>query len=133
MIMRKYKLLALLFSLVNVILFFIADMFFSFWVGTAVILPKDLSLILTVYVILTLFVASYNNFFSGIGKLKVVMILGIIKIIIYLPIAYFFISKYELLGLVVSMIIVSVIPNYILGYLQYKKIINNRARGIWNQ
>ena len=79
---------------------------------------------------------TWNNIFvyfiNGVGKIKLQMYYGIIAMIINIPISIFFAKNLEMgnagviLGTCFSMLF-----GFIFGPIQYWKIINNNAKGIW--
>ena len=107
---------------------------YSFWVGEQVIVPMKLSFSMAFFTLLTTFNMIFVNFINGVGKIKLQLITSIISLIINIPLSVFF-SKY--LGLGVSGVILatcfSLIYSVILRPLQYYKIINNKAKGLWNE
>lgn len=131
--MKKMNYIALFFSVIVVVMLFVSDFAIEVWVGGRVIVPLDLSVALTVFSILAVFVSPYNNFLGGVGKLNINMIVSIFKIILFIPVAIVLIKTFGTVGLVLSIIFVNTIPNYIFGIIQYRMIINNRAEGIWNK
>jgi Na+-driven multidrug efflux pump len=76
----------------------------------------------------------YVNFINGVGKIKLQLYTSIITMIINIPLSIFF-GKYLGWGPagVVLATCCSLIYAVILRPIQYFKIINNTAKGIWNK
>lgn len=118
--------------LITLILF--ADWFYYIWVGDMVEVPFGLSIAMALYVLLLTFNMIYVNFINGVGKLKIQLITGIISMIINIPLSIVFGRYFEwgTTGVILA-------TCFCLGYsvilrpIQYHKIINNRATGIWNE
>ena len=107
---------------------------FRMWVGESVEIPFLLSLFLFIHFSLFTFGGIYNMFINGVGKIKLQLYTASISTIIFIPLAVILI-KFTNLGissLVLSTILVSFFGP-IIAPIQYKKIINGKATGIWNE
>jgi Na+-driven multidrug efflux pump len=75
----------------------------------------------------------YVSFLNGVGKIKLQLVTGITSILLNIPLSFFFA---EYLGLGVKGVVIATCCS--LGYsvilrpLQYFKIINRKAKGIWD-
>jgi O-antigen/teichoic acid export membrane protein len=110
-----------------------ANKFYYLWVGDQVKIPLSLSLSMALFVLFHTFNQIYNQFINGVGKIKMHVFISIIIIIINIPMSIFFAKN---LGLNVSGIIlascVCLLFKIVILPIQYHKIINNKAKGIWN-
>lgn len=131
--MKKLRNIAILFSGGLIIMLFLSDFAYKIWVGDKVTIPFQLSIIFTFYNIYILFLSPYNYFLNGVGKLNLGLWLGAFKIIFFLPVAIFFVKLWGAAGLVVALILINSLPNLIFNIIQYNKIINKTAKGIWNR
>ena len=112
---------------------FLSDWFYYLWVGDKVSITLSLSLSMALFVLLMTFNMVYVNFLNGVGKIKLQLITGIISIIINIPLSIFF-AIYLDWGIngVILATCFSLGYSVVLRPLQYHKIINNNAKGIWN-
>jgi O-antigen/teichoic acid export membrane protein len=122
---------------IPVILFFmvfISDWFYNFWIGKPLVIPTQLSIVMAVFVALITFNMIYVNFINGIGKIRLQLITSIISMLINIPLSIFF-AKYLELGSTGVMLAtcISLCYSIVLRPIQYRKIINNSAKGIWNR
>tara|TARA_B110000027_G_scaffold91214_1_gene96468 strand:+ start:1447 stop:2805 length:1359 start_codon:yes stop_codon:yes gene_type:complete len=128
---QKIWLLLVLFTFLMLI---ISNWFYYIWVGDKVLVPINLSISMALFVLLTTFNMVYVNFINGVGKLKLQLITAIISMIINIPLSIYF-SKYLEWG--VSGVILATcfcsLYSVILKPMQYYKIINKKAKGIWNR
>lgn len=131
--MNKLRKIALLFTLGLLLMLIFSKLAFKFWVGDKVLIPSYLSIAFTAYNIIVLFLSPYNFFLNGVGKLDLGLRVAVFKIIAFLPLAILLVNFYGAIGLVVTLVIVNSLPNLIFNTLQYKKIINRTAKGIWNK
>ncbi len=124
---------ATLFSVGLIIMAFISDFAFKLWVGDSVSIPLNLSVAFVLYNISVLYMAPYNYFLNGVGKLQLGLWIGIFKTIAFLPVAIFFSKHYGVVGMLMGLFLVNMLPNVIFDVLRYKKIINRTATGIWDK
>jgi O-antigen/teichoic acid export membrane protein len=120
------------------ILFLSSDLFFDFWIGEdkmkTIIISDRLKVALLLYFLLFTFGGVFNMFINGVGKLSVQMYSLIIGVIIFIPTALFFI-KYLHWG-IESVVVATIVANFyspFIAPIQYFKLVNQRAHGIWNK
>ena len=87
---------------------------------------------LAIYNIGVVFLAPYTMFSNGFGKLKLGTIVAPLKVLLYVPLAWFFAKSYGAFGLVLALLLVNLLPNCYIDIKQYTLIVGNKAKGIWN-
>lgn len=108
-------------------------MFFKFWVGDQVLVPTSLIIALAISGILNMYYSKYNLFFNGIGIIKMQLYVVGAQALLIIPFSFFlFKINLGLASIVVAQIILYV-PSSIVAYIQYRKIINKTATGIWSK
>ena len=119
-------------------LYLISDTFFNLWIGEekmkSIVISNGLKISLILYFLLFAFGSVFNMFINGVGKLYVQMYSLLIGAIIFVPLTIFFI-KYLHWG-IESVVIASIVSNFYSPFIapfQYKKLINEKAHGIWNK
>lgn len=131
--MQKLFKVAFLFSLVIIIMLLISPYAFKLWIGDRVVIPFKLSLIYALYNIGVMFLSPFTHFIKGVGKLSLGVRIAPFKAVIFLPAAILLSSKFGAMGLVGALLIINLLPNLFIEIMQYKKIINRKAHGIWNR
>ncbi len=126
------------FVFLGLVLFLISDMFFDFWLGKdkmqTILISNRLKILLLIYFLLLTFGGIFNMFINGVGKIMIQMYSLLIGSVIFVPISLFFI-KYLHWG-IESVVIASILSNFyspFIAPLQYFKILNKNAHGIWNK
>ena len=115
-------------------LFFVSPLVLPLWINKEFTAPSLLVALMAIYAISMSWLNIFSFFSNGIGKIYVQMIAYIIAAILNLPMSYYFGkvlhmgSSGVLLATVISMTLVALVLT-----LQYIKIINNSAKGIWNK
>jgi len=111
----------------------ISGWFYNFWVGDKVNVPLSLSLAMALFVLLMTYNMIYVYFINGVGKIRIQLIISIVVMIVNVPLSILFASifKWGIAGVIFASTI-CLTASVILFPMQYNKIINNRAEGIWN-
>jgi len=121
-------------GVVGIIMLLFADQFYYLWVGDKVKVPFELSLTLLIYFMTYTFGGIYVMFINGVGKIKIQMYSAFLGSIIFI-VASIVMIKYFHWG-IKSLLIAMILSNFngiILSPIQYKKIINKTATGLWNK
>ncbi len=130
---KRINILSILLTFASLTMLLISQFVFHIWVGDKIIVPWNVSIVLTLFFVLNIWSTPYINFLSGVGKMNIMMILSFGKIILYFPVSILFIQLFGICGIVWAIILVNMTPNIIFGCTQYYLIINNKAKGIWNK
>jgi O-antigen/teichoic acid export membrane protein len=121
-------------AVLGIVMLLFAEQFYFLWIGDKVKVPFKLSLALLIYFITYNFGGIFVMFINGVGKIKLQMYSSAIGAIVYVLVALVLIKYYDV-GMI-GLVIASVLSNFyglILAPIQYKKLINQRAKGIWLQ
>ena len=132
-IQRSIKIILIL-AIFVILCYIVSDWVYIIWVGKEIIVPKLLSFCMALYVITSMLLQIFSMFLNGIGKIKIQIYVAIFIALINIPLSVF-LAKYLGFGLA-GIISATLICNLIsLSFLpiQYLKIINNKAEGIWNE
>lgn len=131
--MKTLMKISILFSILIISMLIIANQFYVFWVGKKVVIPFDLSVFMAIFTMLTTFIQPFTFFINGTGKIKIQLIIGVVMAVVNIPISIILVKFY---GFGVSGVILATILCSIAGLvfypIQYHKIINKKATGLWN-
>lgn len=130
--MRNLEYIGLAFVGISVLLLLIADPVYNFWVGEKVQVSYTMSMMICAYVIISVLSTPYVTFINGTSMIRLQLISAIITIIITIPLAIWLATSTALgpAGVVLATIFTT-FPSMILWRIQYHKIINGKAQGIW--
>ncbi|SHF98779.1 Na+-driven multidrug efflux pump [Arenibacter palladensis] len=117
-----------------VIMTIVAPKFYQLWIGEMVIVPMSLTISMAIYFIISVFYSPFNYFINGTGKVKLHMYSFIIGAILNIPLSIILVKQFHfgVEGVIIATSI-CIAPNIILFPIQYFKLINNQANGIWNK
>ena len=129
---KQLKKVWLYLVLLTICMLIFSNLAYKFWVGDSVKVPISLSIIFTFYISIT----NYNNILAfvlnGMGKLRIQIYCAIIVILIFFPLSFFLNKYFQTNGILLTMCITLLIST-ILQTIQLKKVIANKATGIWNK
>lgn len=114
----------------GLIMVILSPFVFKFWLNNEVENDYILLLLLLVYFGSLTRTSMYRYFMNGIGKIKLQFYVTTFQAILHLPTAFFLGKLFGMYGILISMIIWNV-SNIIWEPLQYNRLINNTAKGIW--
>jgi O-antigen/teichoic acid export membrane protein len=117
----------------QLILLLIADEVIKLWVGDQIKIPLIMKIMLTLYVSIQLLAVPYNIFINGVSKIRLQLYVALLSIVITIPLSIFFCKTLDIgpSGVILAMLC-STLPGGILWWIQYHKLINGKATGIWN-
>jgi O-antigen/teichoic acid export membrane protein len=114
------------------IMLLFANKVYVLWVGPKISIDFLLSASIIVYFITNAWCGIFSQFLNGIGKLKLQTYSGLIGAMLNIPLSVFLGRLIGISGVVLATCIIGLI-SAIWSPIQYYKIINNKARGIWNR
>lgn len=103
---------------------------FLFWIGDKVQIPVLLSSLVCVWILFVTWNGIYSQFLYGIGAIKIQSYLAFVLAIINIPLAILLGKIYSINGILIANILCT-LPQMIIYSIQYKKIINFKAQGVW--
>jgi O-antigen/teichoic acid export membrane protein len=130
------KLVCIFFVLIilTIVMLLSSKIFYLFWIGDRVKIPVMLSIFMGIYAILITWSSIFSFFVNGVGKIRLQLYLAIIGAVANIPLSIFFAKN---LGLGSSGVILATCVCISIGCIflpiQYLKIINNKAVGIWGR
>jgi O-antigen/teichoic acid export membrane protein len=133
-LMKKMKILAAGGVVIIAVMLLSADMVYYYWLGGKIHVPFSLSVVLAADTLVFVFFSPYALFLNGVSKIHLNTILVIFQSLIYIPLAYYFAKSLQigLAGIVLAALVCE-LPLRISQPVQYSKIINKTARGVWDK
>jgi O-antigen/teichoic acid export membrane protein len=120
--------------IISILMILISAKFFKIWVGEEIKIPLNLSISLCFYVAIVNWSAIFSNFLNGIGKIRLQILIAPFVGCLNLLISFLFVKYFQFgLSAIPFANALSLSFGALLGYAQYKKIVNKQASGIWNK
>lgn len=130
--LKKLNLISALMIIFLILALSISTIVYKIWIGNKLLVPFNLSLVITMYLAQQIFIAPFSTFINGLGKLKLGIIVLTLKLILFFPIVYLLGKTFGAPGVVLSMFFIQ-LPSIIIEPIQVIKLINKNAKGIWNK
>ena len=115
-----------------IIMLVFSNFIFKLWIGDEVKVPIQISIVMAVYVIINTWNGIYSYFLNGVGKIKLQLYAGIFAAVLNVPFAIFLGKLLGIHGIILATSILA-LGSAIWSPIQYKKIIDGKAKGIWNK
>ena len=130
---RRMDSLLLFFPLVLILMIAISQPVYHIWLQDQVKIPFLLNVLMAVYIYLIMYSLSYCYFLNGIGALTLQLIFTTLAALALIPLT---LLLHHWMGNIYSVVIAMIIvntPGLTANHVQFYRIINHKARGIWLQ
>lgn len=124
------KFVAFIFLLI-VIMTIVSPYIYNIWIGDKSEVPLSMTVLVGIYEFILIVSTRYSFVLNGIGKLKLQLYVTIIMAISYLPLAIFAIRGTDDINMLLIVMCAINLPGLIINAVQYRKVINGTATGIW--
>lgn len=103
---------------------------YQVWIGDACHVPLGMTIMMALYIILMIISMRYSYFLNGVGALRLQLYMTI-SAIIFIPLAWAVSSYTHHILWFMAVMCLCNIPGLIVNVIQFNKIINGKAKGIW--
>lgn len=129
---RKLRLMTIGILVMMMVMVVISPWVYDIWIGDITI-DFRMSIVMATYIFILIYSMRYSYFINGIGKLRLQLIFTVSAAIIFIPLAYLATKwTHNIIWFMVVMCLVN-IPGLIINRIQFHKLINGKATGIWAQ
>ncbi len=118
-------------AVLEIIMVAVSPVFYAIWVGKDVDVPLSMTVMMGVYMFVTICSLRYSFILNGIGALRLQLYATVSAAVCFIPLA---VAAVKMTGSIVwFMAVMSAVnvPGLAVNIIQYRKIINNKAQGIW--
>lgn len=129
---RNMQLVCLALVPVSIIMVLVSPYVYKFWIGKDIQIPMLLSAILAFYTVWNTFRTIFIYYLNGIGVVRLQVYLVLVSGLLNVPLAIFLARLFGTPGVILSTTILCIICG-IIEITQYKKLINQNAKGIWTR
>lgn len=117
-----------------VILVLISPFVYSLWIGEQIIVPYIFTIFMGLYAIISMWNGIFANFINGVGKVRLQFVSSIVIGVVNIPLSII-LAKYVFKGPegVILSTCLCLLVGSIWAPIQYHKIVNGTAKGIWDK
>ena len=128
---RKLRLMIIGIIACMILMVILSPWVYSFWIGDSVTIDIRMSIVMATYILILIYSMRYSYFINGIGKLRLQLIFTSAAAVIFIPLAYLMtLYMHSIIWFMIVMCLVN-IPGLIVNRIQFYKLINGKASGIW--
>jgi len=130
---RKLRLMTIGILLCLIVMVALSDIVYAIWIDRQTVIDIRMSIVMAAYIFILIYSMRYSYFINGIGTLRLQLIFTATAAIVFIPLAYFATWwTHDIIWFMVVMCLVN-IPGLIVNRIQFYKLINGKAKGIWNK
>jgi len=131
---KKLMLICLAFSVLSIIMLVLSEHAYRLWLSNKVYIPFSMSLAAMLFSILTNWCNIFAYFLNGVSRIRLQLIGATIQGILFLPLSILLARNFQWgpIGVIYATNLVMLI-GATLAPIQYHKIINEKAVGIWSK
>ena len=130
-ISRLLKFCMLIF-IIGALMLLVSPYVYRFWVGNKIVVPFTLSAVLFAFTIINTYRSIFCFYLNGIGKIQLELYIIVISGLLNIPLGIFFGKLWGTTGVMLATTILC-IGCGVIETIQYRKLINKTAHGIWNR
>lgn len=127
---KKIKKIWLILIFITIVMILVSNLVYKVWVGKEIKVSLSLSFFMGIYTTIFNYNNIFSNFIGGIGKIRVILFISIFTAMIFLPLAWGMSMLLGVQGIIIASSL-TLLPGSFFETIQWKKIINNNATGIW--
>lgn len=131
---NKLLLIWCILGVLSVVQLLVSNSIYNVWTDGKVKVPFVLSICMLIYYMIFNFSVILSNFLNAVGKTRIQLYYALFAMIVNVPIAYILVKPFSLgiIGIPIATILVMSGAG-VICFIQYRKIIQNNAKGIWNK
>ena len=130
---RKLRLMIIGIIACMVMMVILSPWVYTIWIGDSVTIDVRMSIVMATYIFILIYSMRYSYFINGIGKLRLQLIFTTAAAVLFIPLAYLTTQwTHSIIWFMIVMCLVN-IPVLIVNRIQFYKLINGKANGIWKQ
>ena len=129
---NKILKLWMLLSILVIIMIFVANWVYDIWLNSKIKVPLDLTMLMGLFAIISNWNNIFAYFINGVGKIRLQLYSSVIVGIINIPLSIYFARNLDMgISGVIAATCVCVAVGAVWAPIQYSKIVNKKAKGIW--
>lgn len=130
--MRRMIKISVATTILIFVMIIVSGFVYNIWIGPSIQIPINLTVFMGLYTLVILWSTCYSTFLFGIGKLRMQLINTAIMAILFIPLAVWLTESNGVSGAVLALLLIN-LSGVILNPIQFYKIIQGKATGIWNK
>lgn len=118
-------------ALLAVVMVIVSKWIYLLWVGSQVQIPFEMTVLMAAYIMVLVISTRYSYILNGIGALNLQLLMTVGATVAYVVLSVFIAHYTHNINYLLLLMCAVNMPGLIVNYIQYKKILNGTANGIW--
>lgn len=128
---KKLRLMTVGILICLIVMIALSDIVYAIWIDQQTVIDLKMSIMMAAYIFILIYSMRYSYFINGIGKLRLQLIFTTAAAVLFFPLAYLTTQwTHSIIWFMIVMCLVN-IPGLIVNRIQFYKLINGKANGIW--
>ncbi len=127
---RRMNLFTAIIATVLILMTIVSPWVYDLWIGDSCHVPHAMTTMIAVYVFLLVLSMRYSYFLNGIGALRLQLYMTV-SAIIFIPLAWLVSSITHSIIWFLAVMCLCNLPGIIVNIIQFNKVLNGKAKGIW--
>jgi O-antigen/teichoic acid export membrane protein len=128
---KKLRLMTVGILICLIVMIALSDIVYAIWIDQQTVIDLKMSIMMAAYIFILIYSMRYSYFINGIGKLRLQLIFTTAAAVLFIPLAYLTtLWTHSIIWFMIVMCLVN-IPGLIVNRIQFYKLINGKANGIW--
>ena len=130
---KKLRLMTIVIAVGMIFMVLCADWVYSIWIGGGIVISTKMNITIAIYVFILIYSMRYSYFLNGLGKLRLQLICTVTAALLFIPSAYIVVEYTDDIICLIAVMCFINLPGLIINRIQFGKLMNRKAKGIWNQ
>lgn len=130
---KRMNMTLLLFLALAVLMVIVSPFAYSIWIGDSTHVSMPLTITMAAYIFAMIYSLAYCYFLNGLGILRLQLICTVSGVVIYFCVVPLLVSCFHDVIAISIGVTIALLPNAIVNHIQFHKVINQKAEGIWRK
>ena len=123
--------LILLILAVMALMVIVSPLFYKIWIGQASYVPFEMTLMMAVFMSVTICSLRYSYILNGFGLLHLQLITTLAAAVSFIPLSAIVADETNSIVMFMAVMCIVNLPGLVINMIQYKKVMNKTAKGVW--
>lgn len=122
----------ILLGLCIVLMVAVSPLIYNLWIGNKCEVPFGITIMVAIYTFIIIASNRYSYFLNGIGALRLQMYMTV-TVLFFIPLAWLASHLTHDINYFLAVMCLCIAPSWIVNKIQFNKILNGKATGIWKK
>lgn len=129
---KRMSIVVIILGVCIVLMVAISPLIYNLWIGNKCEVPFGITLMVAIYTFIIIASSRYSYFLNGIGALRLQMYMTV-TVIVFIPLAWLTSRLIHDINYFLAVMCLCIAPSWIVNKIQFYKILNGKATGIWKK